>query len=247
MTLAIDISSNNGVFDLASFKRNHPDLVAVVIKATESAGYVNPDMAAMLKQCGPASVVSLPYHFAQPASHPGLAGGALEAVYFLHEIEGKGFTGRPVLDYETAPNESYITGWISTVRKAGLEPIVYVSGSRVPEVTAVAPHIDLWVAAYGVSSYTQYTHAHPGRVVMWQYSDNLEGFDASHVYVSADELRHSTVAAEPKQVYEEVWKGGKVVDRTKVGDGRVPKLLGSKLFAKIVSKGKDVTVRRRAH
>lgn len=248
MTLGLDISNNNGAVDVAALKRAHPHLTVLGVKCTEGAGFADQDFAANFKAGVAAGLVVNPYHFARPESHPGLTGGKNEADFFLYHI--KDFTsaklmGKPVLDYETVKDIAFAEGFALRVKAVlGVYPIIYCSGSRVAEIdsSVTLRHLDLWVAAYG-SQYKSYVGTHQGRVVMWQYTDKLDGkYDASDVLVHPDSLLLHKPPV-PVVVYD-VIAGGKLRLHAKYGYGRVAKMLKSSAFLRVVQRFHGAVVKR---
>lgn len=242
--ICIDLSSNNGPAKLADLLHSYPDVKMFAVKATEGTGYTNPYHDAQKAQAKALGVPFLSYHFARPDANKGLAGGVAEADYFL-SVAGP-LEYEPVLDWEKVQDNEFAQAFVKRVyQKAGVWPIIYCSGSWVSSLQPnpyLAPR-KLWVAAYG-SNYRQYLPAGKS-ACMWQYTDAYgagHNMDASYIFAPLESFKIDTA---PKVVVEQVVAGGKVRDQVKVGSGRVPKLLKSKLFSRIVRKWKNVSLRRR--
>lgn len=249
MSLAIDISNNNKTVDVAALKKAHPDLSVLGVKRGEGASYVDAYFDSNFRQGAAAGLVVVPYYFARPEAQPGMVGGDMEASQFYAELKGHGYfsakmCGRLALDYETVKDVPFANAFAHRIRKlVGSYPIIYCSGSKVAEIDndPTLRWLDLWVADYGTAAQKEtYVKTHKGRVVMWQYTDKLDGkFDASIVYVHPSELQ-----LHPTFRIEEVLVGGKAVLSARLGHGRVRRLLHSGAFLKAVGKFKNITIRR---
>ena len=190
MSLGADISNHQGHFDVAALKRAHPDLVVLGVKAREGMTFRDAYADENFYQAERAGLVVNFYHFARPGVSPGYVAGVREAEYFWSAIKPHRSSpafGRPVLDYEDAPDTAFAAGFCWRIQQlSGLKPMIYCPGSRTGEVPRGYP---LWIAAYGESSIAKYV-PRGARVFMWQYTDKLDGrnLDVSHVYVSRNAL-----------------------------------------------------------
>ena len=245
MTLAIDISNNNKTVDVAALKKAHHDLTVLGVKRGEGASYVDTYFDSNFRQGAAAGLVVLPYYFARPETQKGMGGGMAEASQFFAELNGHGYftakqCGKLVLDFETVPDNAFALAFAQRIRHlVGHYPIIYAPASHVPLIDAdvTLRHLDLWVADYG-GNYKTFTGDHKGRIVMWQYTDKLDGqYDASQVYVSPASLLL-------KQPIYEVFVDGVEKLAARPGAGRVRKMLASSAFLGLVSKYATVIVKR---
>jgi len=249
MTLSIDISNNNGDVNLTDVLHAHPELRVLGLKVTEGRSFHDSTFAAHFDAAEKLGLVVLPYHFARPDANPGIIGGRAEADFFLADltrVRHRRAFGRPVLDYESAVDVSFAVAFVRRIeQELGVKPLIYCSGSRVPEIASsgILTACPLWVAAYGSSlSYVQdhYVRPYGVRLWMWQYTDNFDGrFDASEVYVDVAKLR-----VNPVHDVLVISHDGKKRMLT-YGSGRVKKFMQHGL-GRLLKAGKRVTLRRRA-
>lgn len=239
MNLGIDVSNNNGAISVAALKRAHPELVVLGVKATEGLTFRDAYAGANFRAAAAAGLVVNLYHFGRPSANPGTSGGVAEANAFWAAVSAYRKSpafGRLVLDYEDAHDPAYAVAFVARIRAlSGVEPMVYVSGSRTGEVASTG--CPLWIAAYG-PSVTEYVPK-GSRLFLWQYTDRLDGhLDASHVYVS-----RSALLGRSSYTVLDVIRGGKTVATIRYGGGRVRHYL-TKTLPYAIARG-PLTLRRR--
>lgn len=130
----------------------------VIVKATQGAGYVNPDCARAVGQALGAGKCVGVYHY--------VSGGnaTAEADHFADSV--RGWLGRVLLaiDWESAQNSAWgNAGYLEAVVArvigvAGVKPLIYASASVLGTVAPIASKYDcgLWVAQYANNNATGY-------------------------------------------------------------------------------------------
>ena len=160
MTLdGIDISSYQSGIDLTVVPCDF-----VIIKATQGAGYVNPDCDRAYQQAKRAGKLRGTYHYV------GGGNAVAEADYYINNIKGYLKDGLLAIDWEAEQNsawgnEAYLEQLVRRViERTGIKPLIYSMASRYAQVAAVAKKLDcgLWVAEYADMNPTGY-QAHPWR------------------------------------------------------------------------------------
>lgn len=121
----LDISSHQGNINQAALSYD-----AVIIKATEGTGYVNPYCDSEFQEAFSLGKKLGVYHFARNTRNSADA----EAAYFVKHT--KGYIGKaiPVLDWEDSDtsNVTWALRWLQLVEKAyGCKPMIYMSESVV--------------------------------------------------------------------------------------------------------------------
>ena len=165
---------------------------AVIVKATQGTGYVNPFCDIDYQAAKKAGKLLGVYHYA--------AGGdpISEANYFLKNVKGYIHEAILGLDWESAQNSSWgNTNWcrqfVNEVhRQTGVWPIIYVQFSAVWQVANCADTCGLWGAGYPwyTNSWTvppflsSYNFAPWKALTGWQFTGNTE--DRSLFYVDAN-------------------------------------------------------------
>lgn len=160
MTLdGIDISSYQSGIDLTVVPCDF-----VIIKATQGAGYVNPDCDRAYQQAKRAGKLRGTYHYV------GGGNAVAEADYYANNIKGYLKDGLLAIDWEAEQNsawgnEAYLEQLVRRViERTGIKPLIYSMASRYAQVAAVAKKLDcgLWIAEYADMNPTGY-QAHPWR------------------------------------------------------------------------------------
>ena len=158
MTLdGIDISSYQSGIDLTVVPCDF-----VIIKATQGAGYVNPDCDRAYQQAKRAGKLRGTYHYV------GGGNAVAEADYYINNIKGYLRDGLLAIDWEAEQNsawgnEAYLEQLVRRViERTGVKPLIYSMASRYAQVAAVAKKLDcgLWIAEYANYEPTGY-QAHP--------------------------------------------------------------------------------------
>lgn len=194
------------VIDIASYQSSLvPSRVpadAIIIKATEGTGYVNPTFRRQADQTLAAGKKLGLYHFIHGGN------GAAQANFFVSQI--KPYVGRAmlVLDFESTTGSNARSNAMVAQGKAFLDRVVALTGVR-PVVytnTDFEQHLDwsavvranygLWIAQYNttaaISGFRPHAYGykliHWPSLVMYQYHDNTRisgyagGLDASIFY-----------------------------------------------------------------
>ena len=165
---------------------------AVIVKATQGTGYVNPFCDIDYQAAKKAGKLLGVYHYA--------SGGdpISEANYFLKNVKGYIHEAILGLDWESSQNASWMnTNWcrqfVNEVhRQTGVWPIIYVQFSAVWQVANCADTCGLWGAGYPryTNSWTvppflsSYNFAPWQALTGWQFTGNTE--DRSLFYVDAN-------------------------------------------------------------
>jgi lysozyme len=177
MTVAIDISNNNGVVDLMYC--GSAGVRIVVAKASEGVNFHDDFYLQNLRQAYRHGLKFGAYHFARPSANT----GAEEAAYFLSQIVGPGTPACVVLDLEDtrvdpgAGLAAFAIDWFEHVREqyAGSIYLYTSHGYAINHGIAhevAAAGFSLWLASWSVTEPLQL----PGwdQLGAWQYTD--EGF-----------------------------------------------------------------------
>ena len=138
----IDISSYQAGIDLTRVPCDF-----IIVKATQGAGYMNPDCVRAVEQALAAGKYVGVYHYIDGS-------GVGEADFFVDQISG--WVGRVLvcLDWEPGSNSrwgdlGYLGAVIDRVReRAGRPPVVYASAAAFPWQTCAARGCGTWVAQY---------------------------------------------------------------------------------------------------
>ena len=187
MTLkVIDIASYQSVEIAADGAHN-----AVIVKATEGTGYINPKCDAQYQTAKSAGKLLGVYHYA--------SGGdpVAEADYFLSNI--KGYIGEAILalDWESGSNASWgNTQWCRKFvdrvhEKTGIWCMIYVQASAVNQVANLVNDCPLWIAGYPTNApgwevpNFMYSTAPWATYTIWQFTSgggldkNIANLDAA--------------------------------------------------------------------
>ena len=141
----IDAASHQGDMNQAAM-----DFDALIVKATEGTGYVNPYCDGEFQEAWKLGKKLGVYHFARNTRNRAEA----EADYFIKHT--KGYVGKaiPVLDWEDQePSDTgWALQWLRLVEKAyGCKPLIYMSESVINSYdwsSVVKGNYGLWVAKY---------------------------------------------------------------------------------------------------
>lgn len=169
-----------------------PNADAVIIKATQGTGYVNPYCDTDYQAAKRAGKLLGVYHYA--------SGGdpVAEAHYFLQNV--KGYIHEAILGLDWEENQNYSWGnfnwarqFVDEVhRQTGVWPIIYVQFSAVGQVANCADTCGLWAAGYPwytnsweIPPFLQSYHIAPWKgLTGWEFTGNTE--DRSLFYVDAN-------------------------------------------------------------
>lgn len=143
---------------------------AVIVKATEGTGFVDPFCDAIIQQ---AMATGMPwgfYHFA------GGGDAVAEAVHFINNCSGYFGSGIPVLDWEGNQGVDWVNAFVETVHEqTGVWPWIYANPWRFNQ-GGVNPNCARWVASYPDVASPTWSQAQgwdcpaaDGNVVAWQF------------------------------------------------------------------------------
>lgn len=146
----IDISSYQAGIDLTRVPCDF-----IIVKATQGAGYMNPDCVRAVEQALAAGKYVGVYHYIDGS-------GVGEADFFVDQISG--WVGRVLvcLDWEPGSNSrwgdlGYLGAVIDRVReRTGRPPVVYASAAAFPWQTCADRDCGTWVAQYADMTQTGY-------------------------------------------------------------------------------------------
>lgn len=172
-----------------------PNADAVIVKATQGTGYVNPFCDVDYQAAKKAGKLLGVYHYA--------SGGdpVSEANYFLKNVRGYIHEAILGIDWESSQNSSWgNSNWVRQFvnevhRQTGVWPVIYVQFSAVWQVANCASDCPLWGAGYPwyTNSWTippflsSYNFAPYKALTGWQFTGNTE--DRSIFYVDANGWR----------------------------------------------------------
>jgi lysozyme len=177
MTLAIDISNNQGIVDLSYCKDAGVGLV--VVKATEGIGYHDDYYFRNVAHAHSWGLKVGAYHFARPSANTGKA----EAMAFLQEIGGGehlDFVALDLEDVRVAPSDglaAFAIDWLEHVREEFTNPVYLYTSHGYALAHCLLNNTELlefrlWLASWSVTQPTSLS-GWP-RIGAWQYTD--EGF-----------------------------------------------------------------------
>lgn len=174
--------SNTGAWT-APMREFWPQAEAVIIKATEGAGYVNPFCDADYQQAKKDGKPRGFYHYA--------SGGdpRAEAEYFYNHTKGYVRDGIPALDWEAGGNAAWgDSGWCRRFvdryhELSGIWPMIYIQASAIAQAANCASDCALWVAYYPTTEYgwanerygydaARYPIGPWKNITIWQYGSN---------------------------------------------------------------------------
>lgn len=123
------------------------DCDAVIIKATQGTGYINPICDSLYQAAKSAGKLLGVYHYASGGN------ATVEADFFLDNISGYIGEAMLVLDWESGENAQWgNTNWCKefcdrVYARTGINPVVYVQNSAVDQVANLTNN-GLWIAQY---------------------------------------------------------------------------------------------------
>lgn len=123
------------------------DCDAVIIKATQGTGYINPICDSLYQAAKSAGKLLGVYHYASGGN------ATAEADFFLDNIRGYIGEAMLVLDWESGENAQWgNTNWCKefcdrVYARTGINPVVYVQNSAVDQVANLTDN-GLWIAQY---------------------------------------------------------------------------------------------------
>jgi GH25 family lysozyme M1 (1,4-beta-N-acetylmuramidase) len=143
---------------------------AVIVKATEGTGFVDPYCDSIIQQ---AMATSMPwgfYHFAGDGDE------VAEAVHFINNCSNYFGSGIPVLDWEGNQSVDWVNRFVETVHDhTGVWPWIYANPWRFNQ-GGVNPNCARWVASYPDVASPTWSQAQgwdcpdaDGNVVAWQF------------------------------------------------------------------------------
>lgn len=168
-----------------------PHAQAVIVKATQGTGYVNPLCNHQWDLAGSLGKLRGLYHYAN-GSNP-----VAEAQYFINNIKNYVGQGILILDWESYQNASWgNTNWARQFvdevhRLTGVWPLIYVQESALWQVANCANTCGVWVAKYASMSWNSWAVPNMsvsagafGALTGWQFTGG--DMDRSIWYVDAD-------------------------------------------------------------
>lgn len=123
------------------------DCDAVIVKATQGTGYINPICDSLYQAAKSAGKLLGVYHYASGGN------ATAEADFFLDNIQGYIGEGMLVLDWESDENAQWGNSyWCKefcdrVYARIGINPVVYVQNSSVDQVANLTDN-GLWIAQY---------------------------------------------------------------------------------------------------
>lgn len=123
------------------------DCDAVIVKATQGTGYINPICDSLYQAAKSAGKLLGVYHYASGGN------ATAEADFFLDNIRGYIGEAMLVLDWESGENAQWgNTNWCKefcdrVYARTGINPVVYVQNSAVEQVANLTDN-GLWIAQY---------------------------------------------------------------------------------------------------
>lgn len=143
---------------------------AVISKATEGTGFVDPYCDSIIQQAMAAGMPWGFYHFA------GDGGAIEEAVHFINNCSNYFGSGIPVLDWEGNQGVDWVNRFVETVHEhTGVWPWIYANPWRFNQ-GGVNPNCARWVADYPDVASPTWSQAQgwdcpaaDGNVVAWQF------------------------------------------------------------------------------
>lgn len=187
----IDVSHYDNTPDWASVAAS--GIAAVIHKATQGTGYVDPTFAAARTAVPAAGLLWGAYHFGT-----GDAQGSDQANFFLDTVKPDAHT-LCAIDFEPDPSGTSMTldhlfGWIETVQAAtGRPPIVYGGNSLLFPLIGTSTHPTLVACPLWVAEYTSAAEPTgiPSQIwkswTLWQYT---ESGTVSGINVAVDRERY---------------------------------------------------------
>lgn len=171
----IDISNWQRGVDVMSVVRNG-GLTAVIVKATEGTGYVDPSCDGFVSTLRANGVRFGFYHFA------GNGDAVSEADFFRRNTTGYEKAGIPVLDWEGNQDVAWVNRFVERYHElTGVWPWVYANAWRFNQGT-VNENCGRWVAGYPSNGITDIDYGlnndmpysvNNGLVCAWQFSSSV--------------------------------------------------------------------------
>lgn len=171
----IDISNWQRGIDVMSVVRNG-GLTAVIVKATEGTGYVDPSCDGFVSTLRANGVRFGFYHFA------GAGDAVAEADFFRRNTVGYEKAGIPVLDWEGNQSVAWVNRFVERYHAlTGVWPWVYGNAWRFNQGT-VNTNCGRWIAGYPANGITDINYGlnndmpygvNNGLVCAWQFSSSV--------------------------------------------------------------------------
>lgn len=171
----IDVSNWQAGLDVMSVVRNG-GLTAVIVKATEGTGYVDPCCDGFVSTLRANGVRFGFYHFARNND------AAAEAEFFREHTRGYERAGIPVLDWEGNQDVAWVNRFVERYHAlTGVWPWVYGNAWRFSQGT-VNENCGRWVAGYPSNGITDINYGlnngmpyavNNGLVCAWQFSSSV--------------------------------------------------------------------------
>lgn len=201
-----DISHwQGGSLNLATAKK--AGLRFLFHKATEGAGYTDPNYAKRRAEAKAAGVPFGAYHFAKAAGSP-----EAQAAHFLKVASPHKGDIRPALDFEdpalgrwsTAAKSDFVRRFVAAVEKAtGVKPFIYIPGTWSLNSTFDCP---LWVPRYSNSNAAPRIPRPWKTWTIWQFSNGVYGEPKSVAGIGHCDL--NTLNMDPARFLEVFTIGG---------------------------------------
>lgn len=174
--------ANTGAWT-APMREFWPQAEAVIIKATEGTGYVNPFCDTDYQQAKKDGKPRGFYHYAKGGDP------RAEAEYFFNHTRGYVRDGIPALDWESGGNAAWgDSGWCRRFvdryhELSGIWPMIYIQASAIAQAASCASDCALWVAYYPTNEYgwanerygydaARYPIAPWKTITIWQFGSN---------------------------------------------------------------------------
>ena len=155
---------------------------AVIVKATEGTGFVDPFCDAIIQQAMSTGIPWGFYHFA------GDGDATSEAAFFLDNCRNYFGQGIPVLDWEDNQSVDWVNAFVEYVHtQTGVWPWIYANPWRFNQ-GGVSPNCARWVAGYPEVTSPTWSQAQgwecpsaDGNVVAWQFCSDgtVNGIDGN--------------------------------------------------------------------
>lgn len=178
MINGFDVSHWQGARGVATCVKKVPNAKFVIIKATEGAHSVDTSFEQNAVDAVACGLMTGFYHYARPEYNTPKA----EAKHFVDTVKKHIGTSVLVLDYEGKALEygyTWALDWLREVyRLTGVRPLIYLSGSKVKDYTAIATEdFGLWIAAWSSESKMKSYLKGWNFWAMWQYSTSGGALD----------------------------------------------------------------------
>lgn len=174
--------ANTGAWT-APMREFWPQAEAVIIKATEGTGYINPFCDTDYQQAKKDGKPRGFYHYAKGGDP------RAEAEYFFNHTRGYVRDGIPALDWESGGNAAWgDSGWCRRFvdryhELSGVWPMIYIQASAIAQAANCASDCALWVAYYPTNEYgwanerygydaARYPIGPWKNITIWQFGSN---------------------------------------------------------------------------